>query len=83
MDITLQAMGDDIVRINIDDDSDNKSTWFKIPFTPKNYTVNSRKILDYVTFSETGKDFFLTVHSAVNASNVYFKIESNNLLFGP
>lgn len=34
LDIHLYDYGDDIIRINIDDDSDGKSTRFKIPFTP-------------------------------------------------
>lgn len=35
LDVTISSeYGDNIIRINIDDDADNKSTWFKVPDTP-------------------------------------------------
>jgi len=84
LDITISSeFGDDIVRVNIDDDSDNKSTRFKIPSTPKPYTNNTRKVTDYITFSDVGQDFFLIVHSAVNPTNIYFRIDQSSLIFGP
>jgi len=84
LDITVTSeYGDNIVRINIDDDSEGPSSRFKIPSTPKKYTNITRKVTDYITFSEINQDFFLTVHSAENPLDVYFKIDSNSLLFGP
>ena len=72
------------MRINIDDDADNKTTWFKVPDTP-NPIPNAiqRKIIDYVKFADLGKDFFLEVHSASNPSNIYFRIDSESFIFGP
>ena len=83
LDIHLYDYGDDIIRINIDDDSDGKSTRFKIPFTPQQYTNSTRKIIDYIKFPVVGQEFFLYIHSAKNPANVYYKIEASSLLFGP
>lgn len=83
LDIHIFDLGDDIIWINIDDDSDGKSSRFKIPFTPQQYVNSTRKILDYLTYSATNEEFFLHVHSARNSSNIYFKIEASSLLFGP
>lgn len=86
LDVTVQTgFGIDVVRINIDDDSDNMTSRFHIPWDLK-YTgpnVTSAKVLDYITFAGQGQPFFLEVHSATNNKNVYFRIDSNSLLFGP
>jgi len=80
LDVTISSeYGDDIIRINIDDDADNKTTWFKIPDTPKPIAGASvTKVSDYVKFSDTGKDFYLIVHSAKNPENVYFKLDTES-----
>ena len=76
--------GDNIVRINIDDDADNKTTRFKVPDTPRPISgATVKKITDYVTFADLGQEFHLVVHSADNPSNVYFRIDSESLQFGP
>ena len=85
LDITVSSeYGDDIVWINIDDDADNKTTWFKIPDTPNPIQNGVKwKIIDYVKYANEGQDFYLEVHSALNASNIYFKLDSESFIFGP
>ena len=85
LDITVSSeYGDDIVWINIDDDADNKTTRFKIPDTPNPIQNGVKwKIIDYVKYANEGQDFYLEVHSALNASNIYFKLDSESFIFGP
>lgn len=77
LDVTVMTnFGPNVVRINIDDDSDNLTTRFHIPWEPTYVEgANDVKVLDYISFPSIGSAFYLEVHSPLNASNVYYRID--------
>jgi lysosomal alpha-glucosidase len=83
LDIHIMYFGDDVLRVNIDDDSDGKSTRFKIPFTPNKVSNDTKKVEDFIKYSLVNEEFFLYIHSPNNLENVYYKIESKSFQFGP
>jgi alpha-glucosidase (family GH31 glycosyl hydrolase) len=70
------------VNLKITDTTGNRFTVPKEVFNDdvKN-TTNSAMITDFVTISDSGKLFSLTIHEHDNEENVYFRIDQNSLLF--